>query len=236
MSTDAIVRLKVTLDDVKPAVMRRLEVPLNLRLDRLHLVLQAAIGWTNSHLWEIRVRDIGWGPPQSGWDLGGDVPLKASKASLLEVIEDTGAKTFKYLYDFGDGWEHTLKIERVGDPAPGLAYPRLIEAQGRCPPEDVGGPRGYAEFLEAIIDPGHERHAELTEWYGATFDPQSIERNALVGLKVLTGEIDTTSSTVGSSSAFSPPWLSSNATSSTSAPWRGSPQRAPAAASAGGRA
>ena len=62
MSTDAIVRLKVTLDDVKPAVMRRLEVPLNLRLDRLHLVLQAAIGWTNSHLWEIRVRDIGWGP------------------------------------------------------------------------------------------------------------------------------------------------------------------------------
>ena len=61
MSTDAIVRLKVTLDDVKPAVMRRLEVPLNLRLDRLHLVLQAAIGWTNSHLWETRVRDISWG-------------------------------------------------------------------------------------------------------------------------------------------------------------------------------
>jgi hypothetical protein len=111
--------------------------------------------------------------------LGGDLPRNASKASLLEVIEDTGAKTFKYLYDFGDGWEHTLKIERVGDPAPGLAYPRLIEAQGRCPPEDVGGPWGYAEFLEAIIDPGHERHAELTEWYGATFDPQSIERDAL---------------------------------------------------------
>ena len=179
MSTDAIVRLKVTLEDVKPAVMRRLEVPLNLRLDRLHLVLQAAIGWTNSHLWEIRVRDIGWGPPQSGWGLGGDLPLKASKANLLELIEDTGAKTFKYLYDFGDGWEHTVKIERVGDPAPGLAYPRLIEAQGRCPPEDVGGPWGYAEFLEAIIDPGHERHAELTEWYGATFDPQSIERDVI---------------------------------------------------------
>ena len=140
MSTDAIVRLKVTLDDVKPAVMRRLEVPLNLRLDRLHLVLQAAIGWTNSHLWEIRVRDIGWGPPQSGWGLGGDLPLKASKASLLEVIEDTGAKTFKYLYDFGDGWEHTLKIERVGDPAPGLAYPRLIEAQGRCRPKTSADP------------------------------------------------------------------------------------------------
>ena len=57
--------------------------------------MQAAIGWTNSHLWEIRVHDIGWGPPQSGWGLGGDGPLKASKASLLELIEDTGAKTFK---------------------------------------------------------------------------------------------------------------------------------------------
>ena len=90
-----------------------------------------------------------------------------------------GAKTFKYLYDFGDGWEHTVKIERVGDPAPSLAYPRLIDAQGRCPPEDVGGPWGYAEFLEAIMDPGHERHAELTEWYGVTFDPQSIERDAI---------------------------------------------------------
>jgi hypothetical protein len=178
MSTDTIAHLKVTLDDVEPAVMRRLEVPLNLRLDRLHLVLQAAIGWTDTHLWEIRARDVGWGPPQDGWGFG-DGPLKASKASLLDLVDDTGAKTFKYLYDFGNGWEHTVKIERVSDPAPGSTYPRLTEAVGRCPPEDVGGPGGYAEFLEAIGDPAHERHAELTEWCGAAFDPHSVERDAI---------------------------------------------------------
>lgn len=178
MSTPAIVRLKVTLDDVKPTVMRRLEVPLTLRLDRLHLVLQTALGWTNSHLWEIRARDVGWGPAQEDWGMG-DGPLKAAKASLLDLLEDTGAKTFKYLYDFGDGWEHTVKVERVGDPAPGVAYPRLLDAQGRCPPEDVGGPWGYAEFLEAIADPAHERHAELTEWHGPTFAPDQIERDVI---------------------------------------------------------
>ena len=62
-SSPSIARLKITLDDVEPAVVRRLEVPLDLRLDRLHLVLQAALGWTNSHLWEFRARDVGWGLP-----------------------------------------------------------------------------------------------------------------------------------------------------------------------------
>ena len=58
---------------------------------------------------------------------------------------------------------------------PGVAYPRLIEVTGRCPPEDVGGPWGYEEFLEAIADPKHVRHAELTEWIGEAFDPDAVD-------------------------------------------------------------
>ena len=85
----------------------------------------------------------------------------------------SATKTLKYLYDFGDGWEHTIKIERLIDPEPGVVYPRLIEVSGRCPPEDCGGPWGYAELLEAIKDPKHERHAELTEWIGDDFDPHA---------------------------------------------------------------
>ena len=136
--TSSIARLKITLDDVKPAVTRRVEVPLTIRLDRLHLVLQAAMGWTNSHLYEIRARGVGWGVPDPDF---GDGPLDARKTRLLDVIEDTGAKTLKYLYDFGDGWEHTVKVERITDAIPGLLYPFLIDATGRCPPEGVGGPR-----------------------------------------------------------------------------------------------
>jgi hypothetical protein len=173
-SASSVARLKVTLDDVEPAVVRRLEVPLDLRLDRLHLVLQAAVGWTNSHLWEFRAGDVGWGIPDPEWDRGSG-PLDARKTTLLKVIEDTGAKTLTYLYDFGDAWEHTIKVEHIGPANPALSYPLLIEAAGRCPPEDVGGPPGYEEFLAALVDPDHERHAEMIEWHGDRFDPKAVD-------------------------------------------------------------
>jgi hypothetical protein len=151
MIADTIARIKITLDNVKPVVLRRIEVPLDIRLDRLHLAIQAAMGWTNTHLYELNAR----------------------KARLGDILEDIGTKKLVYLYDFGDGWEHTIKIERLADPEPGELYPRLIEVTGRCPPEDCGGPWGYAELLAAIKDPRHERHAELTEWIGDHFDPNA---------------------------------------------------------------
>ena len=89
------------------------------------------MGWTNTHLYEIRARDVGWGIPDRDW---GDGPRDARKANLGNVLEDVGTKTLRYLYDFGDGWEHTVKVERLIDPEPGALYPRLIEASGRCPP------------------------------------------------------------------------------------------------------
>ena len=157
------------------AVLRRLEVPLNIRLDRLHQVLQIAVGWTNSHLWEFRARGIDWGfpDPEPGWPDGSR--WMPEKATLLAVLEDTDTKSLKYLYDFGDGWEHTIKIERIVDPEPDALYPRLLAAKGRCPPEDIGGPWGYGEFLEAIADPEHDRHDEFTEWYPEDFDPNLVE-------------------------------------------------------------
>jgi hypothetical protein len=176
MNTAAIARLKITLDDVKLVVMRRLDVPLSIRLDHLHLAIRAAMGWTNSHLYEIRAKDVGWGIPGPDW---GDGPLDARKARLVDVLEDVGTKTLKYLYDFGDGWEHTIKIERLIDPVPGIIYARLMEAARRCPPEDVGSPWGYAEFLEALSDPGHERHAEFKEWIAEDFDPNVIDAGSL---------------------------------------------------------
>jgi len=177
MTANAIARLKITLDEVRPEVLRRIEVPLTIRLDRLHLTLQAAMGWTNSHLYEIRARDVGWGIVDPDWQ---DGPLDARKARLIDVLEDTGAKTLHYLYDFGDGWSHTIKIERLSDAMPGTLYPRLITATSGCPPEDIGGPPSYKEFLDAIANPKHERHAEFMEWIGAdTFDPNNTDAIAI---------------------------------------------------------
>ena len=72
-----------------------------------------------------------------------------------------------------------VKIERLVDPELGVRYPRLLEASGRCPPEDVGGPLGYAEALEAISDPRHERHDECKEWMPENFDPAIIDVSGL---------------------------------------------------------
>ena len=85
----SLVRLKVTLDHVEPTVMRRIVVPWRIRLSRLHEVLQAAMGWTNTHLYEFQIRDVGFGLPDQEW---GDDPLDARKVSLLSAIQDTGVR------------------------------------------------------------------------------------------------------------------------------------------------
>ena len=172
-----VARLAVTLRDVEPAVLRRLDVPLRLRLDRLHLVLQAAMGWTDSHLYAFSASDAEWGVPDPEFR---DGARSAAEATLLDVVENTGAKTIRYLYDFGDSWDHAIKIERIADPEPGRRYPRLIGLQGRCPPEDVGGPPGYAAFLDALADPAHEDHEHLRSWAGGHFDPNAPDLEAIL--------------------------------------------------------
>ena len=169
MSANTVARLKITLDAVKPTVRRRIEVPFDIRLDRLHLTMQAALGWTNSHLYEIRAGDVGWSTlyPEADWP---EDFLDARKARLDKLIEDVGTKTLRYIYDFGDGWEHTIEIEQLTDTEPGVLYPRLIAATGRCPPEDCGGPWGYAEFLD---------NAELKESIGCESDPDNVDSEEL---------------------------------------------------------
>jgi len=178
MSAATIARLKITLDNVKPVVLRRVEVPFDIRLDRLHLTLQAAMGWTNSHLYEIRAGGVRWSTPYPDADWASDF-MDARKARLDDILQDVGTKTLKYLYDFGDDWEHTIKIERLVDPKPGMLYPGLIEAKGHCPPEDVGGPWGYSELLEALDDPSHERHREFKEWLDDDFNPHVVDVDRL---------------------------------------------------------
>ena len=96
-----VARLKATLSDVEPQVLRRFDVPLKIKLNRLHDVIQAAMGWTDSHLYEFRAGGVGWGVPDP--DGYYDGPLPASKSSLLDVLEDVDTKTIHYIYDFGEG-------------------------------------------------------------------------------------------------------------------------------------
>lgn len=88
-----------------------------------------------------------------------------------QALRDTGRKTFQYLYDFGDAWEHSVKIEKVEPTDPQLTYPRILEAIGERLPEDSGRPYGYAEMLEALGDAEHEYHEEALENLGKEYDP-----------------------------------------------------------------
>lgn len=172
------VRLKVTLDRVEPEVMRRLVVPLTIRLDRLHLTLQAAFGWTNTHLYAFTAGGVDWGIPDPDLPTG-DQPVDARKIRLYDIVRDTGAKTIRYLYDFGDDWQHVIKIERRFENADTVGMPFLLEASGRCPPEDIGGPEGYAVFLAAIADASRPEHADALLWAPAGFDPATVDQAEL---------------------------------------------------------
>jgi len=158
--------------------MRHIEVPLKIRLDRLHEVIQAAMGWTDAHLYEFRVGDAGRGVPDP--DGFCDGPMPAKKTTLEKLIDQTATRTIRYVYDFGDDWDHSIRIERVGEAAPGVTCPRLLKATGACPPEDVGGAWGYEEFLEALADPDHEQHEDMVHWSGGSFDPEDAGADSII--------------------------------------------------------
>lgn len=159
-----IVRLTITLGAVKPTVMRRMEVPVDVKLASLHEMVQAVMPWDNSHAYEFRVRDRHWGVPVPDiHDYYGPIG-DARKISLARVLTEPNFKALLYTYDFGDDWRHTIKVERRFTAELWEEFPRLIDARGRCPPEDVGGPWGYADYLAAMSDLAHARHAHLLGW------------------------------------------------------------------------
>lgn len=165
-----IYRIKLTLRHVKPPVWRRIEVPADVTLDRMHDVIQLAMGWSDSHLHGFRVGRESYGVVDP--DLPGD--FKDERKARLKSLAGQG-DTFVYDYDFGDGWEHELCIEKTMPAEPGVRYPRCIEGKRACPPEDCGGPWGYSNLLAAIGDPTHEEHDELQEWLGDDFDPEFFD-------------------------------------------------------------
>ena len=139
--------------DVEPAVVRVLDVPSGDLLPELHDLLQASIGWTDSHLHQFVADGVCYGMP----DGDGPEDERDESAVPLRALPSR----FSYLYDFGDGWEHD--VVTVG---PGGERPGVVWGEGACPPEDVGGPYGYAEFREAMADPAHPEHDRLRTWAG----------------------------------------------------------------------
>lgn len=172
MASDAITyQIKVTLNGIRPPVWRRLLVPSSLSLMNLHDVLQIAVGWTDSHLHQFVARGILYGQPDPEFGMG---QVNERRVRLDEVLRaEKDAMTYEY--DFGDGWEHKIILEKVlGNAEHGVA-PSCIAGARACPPEDCGGVWGYANLLKIISDSSHPEHREMLEWLGDQFEPERFD-------------------------------------------------------------
>ena len=159
-------RLKVTLQNIRPAIWRRLQVPTNLSFGSLHDILQIAFGWTNSHLHQFQAGTMRIGTPDGEFDDPTDE--KGTRLDQILPICDR----IVYEYDFGDSWEHLIVVEALQPREEEVTYPRCTGGKRSGPPEDCGGPWGYGEFLKAIRDPSHEDHESMMEWIGGEFGPE----------------------------------------------------------------
>ncbi|MBS0207775.1 MAG: helix-turn-helix domain-containing protein [Planctomycetes bacterium] len=168
----AVYRFKIVLRDADPAIWRRIETK-DVTLEKLHELIQTAMGWTNSHLHQFEIAGARYTDPRFMKDHFGAIDY--SNIQISDLVSKHGSKLrMGYEYDFGDGWQHDVVLEKVTESEPGAKYPRCIDGERACPPEDVGGVYGFADYVEAITNPNHSEYRELLEWNGS-FDPAQFD-------------------------------------------------------------
>lgn len=165
-----IYQLRISLADVSPPVWRRVLLPGAFTLDRVHRVIQYAMGWQDLHLHSFEVGGQQYGEP----DPVGELVLRDELDTRLDAVTGKG-DLFRYTYDFGDWWEHEVTVEDVFVAEPDERYPMCVDGARACPPEDVGGGAGYHELREALDDPTHLRHEQARSWLGRELDPERFD-------------------------------------------------------------
>lgn len=165
-------QLKITLKYSRPPIWRRVVVRNDMRLDRLHMVIQLAMGWTNDHLHQFAVGQSRYGEPDP--DFGGTL---SEKRYTLRDLAPVAKKKFVYGYDFGDSWEHDVKVEKALTADPDFKHPVCLGGENACQPEDCGGIPGYYRLLEILADPQNPEYENMREWLGGEeFDPTRFNR------------------------------------------------------------
>lgn len=175
VAPELIYQLKITLSGSKPPIWRRVLVPASATFYDLNEIILESMGWLGGHLWEFEVGDHLYGPRGPDLDWGDEPPQDARKTRLYEVLGGPGT-TFRHFYDFGDGWVHNVRVEKLLEPEPGVTYPRCVAGKRACPPEDCGGIWRYYELLKIAADPSHPDHKETVAWLGPErLDPEKFD-------------------------------------------------------------
>lgn len=168
-------QIKVTVQETDPPVWRRLLVRSDTTLLQMHRILQVAMGWKDYHLHEFRVGAVLFGEtdPDSG------IRRISEKATFLADVLRKVDDRLEYEYDFGDGWEHEIHLEEITELDSDAMHPIVVEGARACPPEDVGGPEAYRDFLRVIADSNDPEHDEHLAWCGGSYDPDKFDADSL---------------------------------------------------------
>lgn len=170
-----VYQIKVSLIGAQPPIWRRLLIEPDTTFQDLHRIIQVAMGWQASHLHLFQAEDgrlVG--------DLAEDFDgmmnfLDETTVPVSSVLNKEGQQ-LKYEYDFGDSWEHEVKLEKILPGEQSDLLPRCIKAVRQCPPEDVGGLPGFYDFLEAMEDAAHPEHVAVRDWMGGEwFEPETLD-------------------------------------------------------------
>lgn len=177
--TPLVLRVRIKLLHTRFEIVRVVELSSRVRLAEVHNLIQAVMPWSGSHLHRFHSQAVRWGLPDSDAEDCGIAISDERITTIGAAFVESDTEPLVYLYDFGDGWEHELSLEDVANAGSQTTYPRLIEAVGACPPEDVGGVSGYSDFIAALSDPKSADHSRLSHWHGRPFDPNQVDASAI---------------------------------------------------------
>jgi hypothetical protein len=169
-----VLTLKVVLEGIRPQVWRRLRVPATFSLADVHVVVQVAMGWEDSHLHQFTIDRVSYTAVTA------DDPsdMRDERSIRLSDLARKG-RSFTYEYDFGDGWEHKITVEEIDKDATDSAA-TCVDGKRACPPEDSGGPYGYMRLARILGNPRHREYEDMRDWAG-DFDPTTFDVTSING-------------------------------------------------------
>ena len=173
MDQQKILQLKITLDEISPPIWRRVLVSDNIDLYDLHKVIQSLFQWEDIHLHEFKIKNIFYGEPDDEFQL---YEIYDELDYKLKDFNFKSGARFKYNYDFGDNWNHSILVEKVLPFDKTQELPSLIDGKRAAPPENVGGAWMYEKFLEFLKNPEDPAYEDTMWWYVHDFDPEFFPR------------------------------------------------------------
>ena len=174
-SKNPIYQLKITLGDSKPPIWRRVQVQSNVSLAHLHTIIQVAMGWSSSHLWEFLLGEVRYTDPEFLDYNYDEIEMENANAYRLSDVLRNEKDKIVYLYDYGDYWDHKIVLEKIVPAETGQIYPHCVTGKRCCPPEDCGGISGYYYMLECLSNPKDDEYESFREWAGEDFDPEYFD-------------------------------------------------------------